>query len=529
MKISGNGELTFKPYIVQSGRGPHISEFVYASDEFGDAFHSNIILNNKEITISDIEGRRKFAINVRWNVEGYGNLYLKADNAGMFYELPKTGNLKLNLNYELARSRSARNQRRIKSFSLNWKPSNELNLLNNIAKTILNDASRSRDEEKKSKLAQASLKYSLLVSDMVELELARFNIGRNGIRNDFFTGCDSRGYFQMERPKLFMERFTELFDYSTITHYLIGDHINFEQEEGNKKFTERDKLVKELRKKNITVEGRPLFWAHSWVTPDWLKKKNYSELLKYVERHVKEVVGHYKDEIQVWEVVNEIHDWANEVELNHGQTIELTKLACEVARYTNPNVRLLINNCCPFADYVQGGKWGDRKAKFLQRTPHQFIKQIIEAGVDFDIIGLQVYFTFRPPSDAILNIESFKEFGKKVHLAEVGAPSSGLTKEFVSKDTSDYSLHPYEWHRHWDEELQADWLEYIFSYAYSESFIEAANWYDFVDPNSYLKCGGLLRSPKGEKKAAVDRLLKLKSEWNKLPVRNKGIKKLRGR
>ncbi|MHB8579258.1 MAG: endo-1,4-beta-xylanase [Ignavibacteriaceae bacterium] len=519
------GSLIFKPVFVQNGKGPNINEFVYASDINGDAFQSNIQLNKNGIYISDVKNKDKFAIHVRWNVEGYGNLYLYADNGGEFYKLPKSGTSILNLNYELAKSRAMNNQKRIKKFcGESWTPSKELNSLNEIANEYLSDSFRSGDEGKKSRLAQTSLKYSLFVSDLLELEKSRFDILNNGRRNDFFIGCDSRGYFQMENKKLFMQRFTELFDYATITHYLIGDHINFEPEEGIKQFKERKMLVKKFRNRKITVEGRPLFWAHAWVTPDWLKNKNYSKLLTYVEKHVKEVVGYYKDEIQVWEVVNEIHDWANEVELNNEQTIELTKLACDVARYTNPNIRLLVNNCCPFADYVQGGKWGNKKAKFPQRTPHQFISQIIEAGVDFDIIGLQVYFTFRPPSDTVLNIESFKEFGKKIHLAEVGAPSSGITKEFVNKDISDYSLHPFEWKRHWDEELQADWLEYIFSYAYSQPLIEAANWYDFVDPHSYLKFGGLLRSPKGEKKAAFDRLLKLKSGWNDIPFNQKCIK-----
>jgi GH35 family endo-1,4-beta-xylanase len=87
-----------------------------------------------------------------------------------------------------------------------------------------------------------------------------------------------------------------------------------------------------LRKNNIIVEGRPLFWPHYWVTPDWLIAKSYKDLLKYVENHVKEVVNHYKDEIEVWEVLNELHDWANEVQLNNEQTVEVTKLACDCRR-----------------------------------------------------------------------------------------------------------------------------------------------------------------------------------------------------
>jgi hypothetical protein len=102
-----------------------------------------------------------------------------------------------------------------------------------------------------------------------------------------------------------------------------------------------------------------------------------------------------------------------------------------------------------------------------------------------------------------------------MHLAEIGSPSKGITIEFWEDDL-DWSTQPYEWHRHWDEELQADWLEKIFTIGYSKPYIQAANWYDFADPIGFLKSGGILRSVNGEKKSACDRLLKLKSIWNNL-------------
>src|SRR5690606_1589546 len=182
------------------------------------------------------------------------------------------------------------------------------------------------------------------------------------------------------------ERFSEVFNYATITHYLKADFIDFEVEEGKKQFEVRQKILNELRSRNIRVAGRPLFWTHYWVTPDWLRKKNYDQLKKYVEEHVKEVVGYYKDDIAVWEVVNELHDWANELELNPEQSVEITKHACEVARSVNPKIKLLINNCRPFGDYVQMAKYHDKPAKYKQRTPHQFIKDLICEVVNFDNI-----------------------------------------------------------------------------------------------------------------------------------------------
>lgn len=511
-------KLIFKPHFVQNGRGPHIEEFVFATDQYGDVFKSNIKLDKEGIVITDSAGVEKFGINLRWNVEGYGFLYIGADNGGELYSLENDESKTLNLNYELANSRVKRNQKRLQKFlSEGFIPSREVKALHELSQEYLSDAEKTKETNEKitAVKSQTALKHALWVSDLLELEKAKFDVAKIGYRNDFFFGCDTRGYFQMDQ-ELFFERFTELFNYATITHYLKGDVVDFEPEEGKKQFKERDELLNKLLDKGITVEGRPLFWTHTWVTPDWLKKKLYKDLLKYVEDHVYTVVSHYGDKIKVWEVVNEMHDWANELQLNHEQTIELTKIAFDTARKTNPNIQLLLNNCCPFGDYVQKGKWHLIEAKYPQRTPHQFTKQLIEAGVDFDIVGVQVYFTHRSAADQILQIERYKEFDKKVHLAEVGSPSIGIKQEFNEEDMGSYSQHPYEWHRHWDEEVQADWLEYTFTYAYGQEFIEAANWYDFVDPYGFLKSGGILRSPKGEKKAAVDRLIKLKEQFKSI-------------
>lgn len=510
------GEIIFKPYFVQKGRGPHITDKFLSFDSNGDPFKSDINLNKEGIKISDTKGN-KFGISVRWDVEGYGFLYMPCDNGGEFYEVDKNKEVIYNLNYELLKTRVIRNRKRLNKFiSDGWIPSIELKHFIELGEEYLKGAENNiHSAGTCAEFSQTGLKHAIIASEQMEIEKSKHDVLKNGYRKDFLFGCDARGYFQMD-SNLFLERFTELFNYSTITHYLIGDVINFEPEEGKKQFSERDKLLDELLKRNIKVEGRPLFWSHFWVSPDWLKKKNYDELKKYVEKHVREVISHYGDRILTWEIVNEMHDWANEVELNQEQTIELTKFACEVAKDTNPKVQLLVNNCCPFADYVQLGKWGDRPALYPQRTPHQFTQQLVDAGVNFDIIGMQVYFVHRTLTEALQAIERYKVFNKRVQLAEIGSPSRGITQEFVDKETEDFSKHPYEWRRHWDEELQADWLEYVFTYGYSQKFIEAANWYDFVDPMTFLKSGGLLRSDKGEKKAAFDRLLILQNEWKSL-------------
>jgi hypothetical protein len=116
-------------------------------------------------------------------------------------------------------------------------------------------------------------------------------------------------------------------------------------------------------------------------------------------------------------------------------------------------------------------------------------------------------------------VERYEEFGKKIQFSEVGCPG-GPTERSVKLGSVGIPSGPHVWRRQWDEELQADWLEAVFTLAYSKPYIEASNWFDFVDPFSYIDNGGLLRSPKAEPKAAYRRLQTIRHEWSQLPDRS---------
>jgi hypothetical protein len=140
--------------------------------------------------------------------------------------------------------------------------------------------------------------------------------------------------------------------------------------------------------------------------------------------------------------------------------------------------------------------------------------------VDFNITGIQMYFPYRDLADTIILIEKFQDLGRPIQLTEVGA-SSGPSEESIKSGKLTFTEEPYVWHRPWDEELQADWMEGLYTLAYSNPTIEAVNWYDFVDPYSWIPTGGFLRSPRGEKRAVVDRFIKMKEEWQTLTRKSK--------
>lgn len=520
IKNSSQGELIFVPYYVQKGRGPNLYELAWATDNEWEPFYSNIQINANGVSISDSKNIDKFGINVRWNVEGFGWTNITADNGGEFYSLPSTGKTQnLNLNYELCKSRVVRNRHRLNNLKKNgWVPSSEVMMLVNLSEQFYEDSSKKiTDNLHTSNLAQSGLKYALWASEKMEVDKAKYDIMLRGKRDDFFFGCDARSFYQMYQDT-FLDLFSEVFNYANITFVAKGDGImsDYQTAPGVIQPETRELLIRKLNERGIKSQERLLFWFHDCCIPDWLRDMKYDDLLKYAEKLTKDTMKHFGDMLYAMEVVNELHDWANELQLSPEQITELTRLINDVAKSVAPNVKRTINNCCPYAEYVQMNSYSKKKAVFPQRSPFKFTKDLIDAGIDFDILEQQMYYPYRDLQDSILLLEKLSTLGKPMQLSEVGVPG-GPSNYSVRNNTVPISKEPYLWHQPWNEHTQADWLEDIYTLAFSKPFIHASNWFDFVDPYYYMENGGLLQSPKGEKKEAFHRLKKIKENWDQLP------------
>jgi endo-1,4-beta-xylanase len=517
---SAQGEIIFRPYYVQKGRGPHIYDLVWATDQNWDTFYSNISKTEKGISISDTFGEKKFGINCRWNVEGFGYTNITADNGGEYYSLPPAGKqIEFILNYELAKSRVFRNRSRVTHLKKDgWNPSKEVLMYIDLSEELLENAkNKITFPVRCAELSQLSLNYALWGSEKMELEKAEFIINKRGYRPDFLMGCDARSFYQMYQDK-FLDQFSKLFNYANITFVVKGDGLmsDYQPEKGKINPETREVLINKLKERNIKSQERLLFWFHDCCIPDWLRNMKYDELLSYSEKLTTDTMKRFGDSLYAMEVVNELHDWANELNLSHEEITNLTKHIADVSKSIAPNVKTTINCCCLFGEYIQLNQYSSgKKAKYKQRTPFQWTKDLMEAGTKIDIIELQMYYPYRDLQDAILMTERFEVFNKPMHYSEVGV-AGGPTDRSIKLGTVDFPNEPYLWHHPWDEETQADWLESIYTLAYSKDYIKACNWFDFVDPYSYMDNGGLLRSPEGETKEAYDRLYNLQQKWKNL-------------
>ncbi|MBN1300183.1 MAG: endo-1,4-beta-xylanase [Melioribacteraceae bacterium] len=492
--------------------------WIYLTDSNQDPFVADVKFTDSGFEIARDKVTEGFTVNALWYVEGFGNVVLQADNGGDFFKSDNF-NSGSNLNHEFARSRIHRN-RSVKSRyeKTGTRFSNEVNNLVNIAEEMFGDSIKklgSSDES--AKFADKSLYYSLWAGEKIELEHARSQILKNKRNDHVHFGCETRQYIWAKSEEL-TKRFVELFNFATITHYVWDTWYElFEPREGVYNWGVKDNITNWLVENNIEIEGRPLFWFHPVVTPDWLKNKNFGQLKTYVEKHTRNLVSHYKDKVHSWEVVNEYHDWANIHKHSEDEITEIVRLACDTTKDTNPKVKRLLNNCCPWAEYAARGRTARSKVQSDRklRSPRKFIKDLTEAGVEYDILGIQIYFPMRDLSDIMRKVEEFEKFGKPIYITEMGA-SAGYYEQGIKLDEIDIEDKPYDWHRRWDEELQADWLEQVYTMYYSRDQIKGINWYDFSDFRPFIRHGGLVREDASTKRS-FHRLKELLESWGRLP------------
>jgi endo-1,4-beta-xylanase len=191
--------------------------------------------------------------------------------------------------------------------------------------------------------------------------------------------------------------------------------INIQPEEGKFNFEQADKIVQFAKENGMELRFHTLVW-HSQV-PEWFfldkdgksmvnetdpkqREKNKKLLLKRLETHIKTIVKRYKNDIQSWDVVNEVIDDgnpANEQGLRESPWFEITgtdyiKVAFETAnRYASKDAKLYIN------DY-------NTEVNPKRDRLYNLVKDLLKQGVPIDGIGHQSHIQIGWPS--ISEIES---------------------------------------------------------------------------------------------------------------------------
>lgn len=320
-----------------------------------------------------------------------------------------------------------------------------------------------------------ALAEALWAGEELTVERARQAIARRGPRPGFLFGCNTYGFPRAGRP--YADRFEALFNYGTLPFYLRS----VEPVLGQPHYGNVEKILSWLQNTRILAKGHPLVWFYPQTTPDWLRNLPFAEAKRLALDYARRSVLRFRRRIHAWDVINEAH-LQNTLNFTIEQQLDVTAAAARVARDADPTCFRVLNACCTWGDYLARGQGPG------QQSVYDYLVMVRDARIDYEALGLQYYYAARDLLELERSIETFRGFGKPIHITELGLPSS-------SEDTASSSggRPRYPWHgARWTETTQADWVEQFYTIAYSKPYIEAVTWWDLNDP-AFIPHGGLLR------------------------------------
>lgn len=161
-----------------------------------------------------------------------------------------------------------------------------------------------------------------------------------------------------------------------------------EPSEGRFNYGNGDKMVKYAKANGMRVRGHALAW-HSQV-PGWVEQKygkNKKELLRVLKNHIDNVVGHWKGQVDEWDVVNEAisnnePQWRSYSVWYQGIGPEFIDSAFVWAHAADPDAELCYN------DYnLEQGINPKAKAGFLLEQ----VKRWVANGIPIHCVGSQTH------------------------------------------------------------------------------------------------------------------------------------------
>jgi endo-1,4-beta-xylanase len=187
-------------------------------------------------------------------------------------------------------------------------------------------------------------------------------------------------------------------------------------------FSRADALVAFAHANHMLVRGHTLLW-HKQV-PSWLFKdaigndmqptpENKALLLARLDKHIREVVSRYRDDVYAWDVVNEVIDPSAPDGMRRSPWFLITgtdyiDTAFRVAREVAPKARLFIN------DY-------DTTDPVKRQYLYKLVRDLKRRGVPVDGVGHQMHINIDCPStaDFVETINMFAALGVENQVTEL--------------------------------------------------------------------------------------------------------------
>jgi GH35 family endo-1,4-beta-xylanase len=247
------------------------------------------------------------------------------------------------------------------------------------------------------------------------------------------------------------------------------------------------------RQYNLTSTGNPLVWLSPsrQVNPEYVLGANLDQFRRMVYPHVSKIVTTYKQWVKRWTVMNEpMWQPANCLGLSTPQALAVLQESIRAVRSADPTATLTVNFPNPGNESPGGDPWS-------------FLQEALQAGVDFDTIGLQLYYNatcyaglpeergdklYHFPRRTLAGIaeliDRYSTLGKKIEITELSVPAESPAGN------------PGYWGEPWSPDLQAAYLKAAYTILFSKPKVEGIMWVFAAesDDRQFVYHGGLFDS-----------------------------------
>ena len=455
---------------------------------------------------------KPFRISLPMTIPGFGQVFVYADNRGKGYTAQSFSEQPLMLNYEFAADRLTTVQNLLQECQRSGlNVSQDARRRVDKAQDLLNTAGGLvQNRSAYIDALMSSLCESLWAGEMIVIGRAEQMIERNGPRHGFLFGCNGFDYTQYGKP--YAEQFEVLFNYATLPFY----RGFVERVKGQKDYSEAEKILGWINGSGIIPKGHPLIFLVPSATPAWLQNLSYQETKKICLQNVEEAILKFRNHIHIWDVINEAHVQPDNYPapgrpymkgFTKEEMVDLTIEALKEAHKADPTCFRVVNSTGTWCDYYMG-----RNPQPWHQSVYDYLQMIKDAGAEYEAAGLQYYHSGRDMLEFERNLECFKDIGKRIHITELGFPSTSDAPKDHEWWGGGVGGGRYVWHgERFTEEMQADWIEAVYKIAFSKSYVDAITHWDFIDPG-FLPNDGFVREDLS-RKPCFDRLLSMQTKW----------------
>ncbi|HUU27347.1 MAG TPA: endo-1,4-beta-xylanase [archaeon] len=278
------------------------------------------------------------------------------------------------------------------------------------------------------------------------------------------------------RPELFKQRFKDLFNFAVFPFYWEA----YEKTQGMPEWRKSLPVIEWCKANGITTKGHPLVWATPSGKPPWLSQYPMDLTVELLKARVINIVGGFKGQIDIWDVVNEpvnVRTWDSENEKIWGVDEPIQKIADYVekafkwAYSANPQAHLILN------EYYTITKKNTRERFF------SLVQELQKRNTPISGLGIQAHEPreeWYPPKAVWETFDRLAELGYPLHITEFIPQSGG--KEITGG-----------WRKGtWTLQTQAEFAEQFFRLSFGHPAVVSINWWGLSDRDIWLPGGGLL-------------------------------------